>query len=114
MRDAWLGTLYPPGPPWMVDADTLAIPFAVGQLPNRTCYVLDLDSCVQNLAGVPLGGDIDCMVRGLIGDVTFNGAVNNGDVGATKAKIGLSPALPGNARYDINTGGTINNETCQR
>jgi len=103
------GVSYVPSSVTMVDADTIAIGFVPGLLPDMNCYRIDLDSCVQSgLAGLPLAGDIDCWVRALIGDVNNSGVVNTIDMALVKSKIGQSPALPGNARVDVNLSGTIN------
>ncbi|MGQ9650719.1 MAG: DUF7901 domain-containing protein [Phycisphaerae bacterium] len=101
------GGSYIPTSVTMVDADTLAIGFAVGLLPDRNCYRIDLDSCVQSPAGLPLAGDTDCWVRALVGDVNNDGRVSTTDIAFVKSRIGQSPALPGNARFDINTDGNI-------
>ena len=103
------GFSYSPTSVTLVDADTIAIGFAAGLLPDMNCYRIDLDTCVQSsLAGLPLAGDVDCWVRALIGDVNSNGSVNSIDMGAVKANIGQNPALPGKARYDVNLNGAIN------
>ncbi|NLE57964.1 MAG: hypothetical protein GX616_06355, partial [Planctomycetes bacterium] len=103
------GVAYVPSSVTMVDADTIAIGFASGLLPDMNCYRIDLDSCVQSsLASLPLAGDIDCWVRALIGDANGSGVVNTIDMALVKSKIGQSPALPGNPRVDVNLSGTIN------
>jgi hypothetical protein len=103
------GFSYAPTSVTLVDADTIAIGFAAGLLPDMNCYRIDLDTCVQSMAaGLPLAGDTDCWVRALIGDVNNSGVVTATDVSFVKSKVGQNPALPGNARFDVNLSGTIN------
>jgi hypothetical protein len=101
------GIPYMPSGVSMVDADTLAIAFSPGVLPDQKCYTIDLDSCVQSVAGLLLSGDTDCRVRGLVGDVNNDEKTNLIDMAYTKSKNG-QPVLPGNIPFDVNTDGNVN------
>jgi len=100
------GGSYVPTSVSMVDADTLAIGFAAGLLPDMNCYRIDLDTCVQSPAGLPLAGDTDCWVRALIGDVNFSGDVSTGDMGIVKLRATLmQPVTNANCSGDVNCSG---------
>jgi hypothetical protein len=85
----------------MVSATTLQVLFDPGQLPDQTCYALDISP-----AGVPgLIGDHDAMVRSLVGDATMSGDVTLSDVVFTRLRAG-APVLA-NPQYDINLDGSV-------
>ncbi|NLE60343.1 MAG: hypothetical protein GX616_18495 [Planctomycetes bacterium] len=93
---------YTPTSVSMLDDDTLAIEFASGVLPDQKCYTIDLGSSVAYLVG-----DIDCKVRGLVGDVSNNGVTNFHDMSLIKPLNGQQ-ATEANACFDVTLDGVIN------
>ncbi|HSW45368.1 MAG TPA: LamG-like jellyroll fold domain-containing protein [Phycisphaerae bacterium] len=61
--------------------------------------------CPEN-AKAFLGGDRDCQIRCLIGDVTQNGAVGSLDMVGMRARI-TTPLTQSNCMYDLNISGSI-------
>jgi hypothetical protein len=76
-------------------------------LPDERCYRIDLQGCIANLAGIPLGGDTDCMVRGLVGDTNNDEKTNLIDMAQTKSRNG-KPLFGSDIRFDVNLDGSIN------
>ena len=62
----------------LVDDDTLEIVLSPA-LPDHGCYTISIPGAVQNLALQPPGGDTDCVVRSLAGDVTGDGVITLSD-----------------------------------
>lgn len=86
---------------------TLVIGFAPGLLPDQACYQIDLAGVVAGQGFEPLGGDTNCRVRSLMGDVNSDGLVNLID--AANVKTFNGDPLQGEAiPQDLNTDGTIN------
>jgi hypothetical protein len=94
----------------MVDGDTMEILFNPGDLPDESCYVINIDSSTITEG---IGGDTDCEVRGLVGDVNSNGIVNTTDQSLVKSKVS-SPTLASAApNCDLNVSGGVINTTDQ-
>lgn len=74
-----------------------------GGLPDYACYRMDLSA---NLPG--LGGDTDCMVRGMPGNTNGDHRTNLIDMSHVKSMSGSDPAVPGNAKFGLNLDGKIN------
>jgi len=85
-----------------VDADTLAIAFAPGQLPDGGCYTITIG---PDTIAEPLAGDTDVNVRSLFGDVGSSGEILLGDALLVKSRIGQSVA--DNVGADLNLNGSI-------
>jgi hypothetical protein len=98
---------YPAVSAGMIDPDTLEIDFGPG-LPNGLCYTIDLAGLVfDDDYGLFLGGDTDCVIRGLQGDAnpTAPGIVSLSDSLLVKARTGTSVSLSPWA--DVDSNGTI-------
>src|SRR5207253_9677791 len=61
---------YTPTSVSMADADTLALTFDAGALPDETCYTINLAGALGSADGQTLAGDTDVMIRSLWGDAT--------------------------------------------
>jgi len=88
----------------------LEIEFGAG-LPDQKRYTIELAGKFEKAGTeVPIGGDTDCQVRGLVGDVNSDGSANNIDMFAVKARNGspVGAANPQNTPFDLNTSGDIN------
>ncbi len=92
---------YTPSSVAMVDADTAAIVFDPGQLPDQTCYAIDLSPL--SVAG--LTGDHDVRVRALAGDTTMSGGITLSD--AILARLRLGTAVADGPQYDVDLDGNI-------
>jgi hypothetical protein len=94
---------YPPTSVTAVDADTIAINFNAGQLPDQKCYTISL---AGSTVAQGLLGDTDCRVRSLVGDTTSSGDLNLSDVIFTRTKVGQ--AATANVAHDVDlSGGNI-------
>ena len=103
------------GTPYPVDASsftngnkTLVMYWNAGVLPDQVCYRIDLAGAIENMVGVPLGGDTDCMVRALVGDTNNDQFTNLTDMAQVKSKDGQDPSPDGKAKFDVNVDGSIN------
>ncbi len=65
-----------------------AITINLQTLPDQETYTVTISTQVTNVAGDPLAGDRDFIVRGLIGDVTGDGIVLPGDANAVPPHYG--------------------------
>lgn len=99
---------YTPTSVTLADADTLALNFNEDQLPDQTCFHIEVAGVVEDVEAQPLLGDTDCWFRGLIGDVNGDGRVNLIDYAEVKQRGGGGAADPGMARFDTNTDGWVN------
>lgn len=105
------GTLQPPvdysaaATTASVDADTIAMTFAPGALPEETCYRINLAAAgILSLRG-GLAGDADCSLRSLLADGTGSGDATLSDALFTKRHIGRSAAVLPQLDFDLS--GTI-------
>jgi hypothetical protein len=86
-----------------VDADTIAINFNPGVLPDQACYTLTIGAGTVTQT---LSGDLDVKVRALAGDTTGNGVVNLSD--AILTNIMASSAAAAAPQHDVDlSGGAI-------
>lgn len=83
------------------DDSILRITFAPGALPDETCYTIDISGAIEDLQS-----DAGCMIRALVGDVDFNGVVDEDDVDAVNDNWGNADVT--NAQFDVNLDGVIN------
>ncbi len=84
----------------MADADTMAITFNAGVLPDETCYTITIGAgAISNL----IGTDNDCNIRSLLADTTMSGVVNLSDVIFTQGKVGQTAAA--NPQHDVTLSG---------
>lgn len=95
-------TSYPPSSVIAVDADTIALNFNPGVLPDQKCYTITIGSGTITQT---ISGDNNVMVRALAGDATGSGEITLSDAVATKARAGQ--AVASNARFDMNLDGAI-------
>ncbi|UCD73889.1 MAG: hypothetical protein JSV91_08825 [Phycisphaerales bacterium] len=79
----------------------LQILFNPGVLPDMTCYTVDIAGAIKDLQT-----DSDCMIRGLVADVDFNGVVNQADVDLITSLVG-QPVDATTAFADITADGMI-------
>jgi len=87
---------------------TLEINFDAGVLPNEERYTIELNGYFKSVAnGVVLGGDTDCEIRSLVGDVNGDGDMNLIDMARVKSKNRESVDVA-NAGDDVNVSGRIN------
>ena len=85
----------------------LVILFDSGVLPDEKRYTFSLaDKFKSRATGQLLGGDTDCDVRGLVGDVNQSGSVTGADMDYIRRKVGL-PVDEATARFDVNLSGGI-------
>jgi hypothetical protein len=99
-------TPYTPAPVSMVDGDTMQILFNPGDLPDESCYVINIDSSTITEG---IGGDTDCKVRALMGDVNNSGVVNTTDQSLVKSKVSTTTLASAAPNCDLNvSGGDIN------
>ena len=94
----------------LIDGDTkLEITFDPGDLPDEERYTFEVIAAKFRSAasGLPLSGDTDCDVRGLVGDVNNDGSTNLMDAARVKGKNRV-PVTTANAPDDANTDGEIN------
>jgi hypothetical protein len=97
---------YAPASITMADADTLAITFNPGELPDETCYTIQIGAGTM---AEPVTGDLDVKIRSLVGDTAATGQVNTTDMACTRSKVvSFTPASTA-PQHDVNlTGGSIN------
>jgi len=67
------------------DDTTLEINFDPGDLPDETCYLIDLAGALEDLAGQARFSDADCMVQSLVGDLNGDGYTNRADMAFVKS-----------------------------
>jgi hypothetical protein len=92
---------YLPASATMLNATSLQILFNAGQLPDQTCYTIDLSPA--GVAG--LTGDHDVKIRSLVGDSTRSGDNTLSDAVLIITRLGAS--ISANPRYDVNLDGTL-------
>lgn len=95
-------TSYSPDSVSLAAPDTIALVFNSGTLPDQTCYTLTVGATT---IGENLGGDADCMVRSLAGDVTSSGGITLSDAIAVSVRLGQS--VPANPEFDLDCDGSI-------
>ncbi len=94
---------YVPTTVMMADSDTLAILFSPGTLPDAGCYTITIG---PGTFGETLTGDVDVMVRSLVGDTTMSGDITLSDVTLVQTKF-ASAAADG-PQFDLDLSGTVN------
>jgi hypothetical protein len=92
----------------LLDANTLQILFDPGDLPDQTCYTINIAGAVQSTVGINLAGDTDCKIRSLVGDVNGNGTVNTTDMSLIKSKVSPPLDVTTGPQYDVNLSGIMN------
>ncbi len=85
----------------------LVVEFEAGDLPDGKCYTFELAGKFKKSgASVALGGNMNCEVRGLVGDVNNDGNTDLIDMGRVKSKNRLSAAE--SPADDVNLSGSVN------